>query len=86
MKPQNEAGTFFQELGSSIKDIMSSLPGEIERAQKFLNGSDGQLAVTVSLTKARSTLEQFVKTAADKWTEHKITLLVINETRESSAT
>ena len=67
LNSKNEAGYFFSDLRSSLKDIMTSLPQEIERAQNFLNGSDGQLAVKISLTQAQAKLENFVKSASEKY-------------------
>ena len=45
---------------------MGGLSSEIERANKFLAGSDGKLVAQVSLSQAQKKLEGFVKTAKDK--------------------
>lgn len=64
---KTETETFFEELSASIKGITENLSGEIERANKFLNGSDGQLAINVSLSQAQNKLQQFVKSASEKY-------------------
>lgn len=64
---QNELTVFLDELNSSIQSIIKELPTEIERANKFLSGSDGQLAVKVSVSQAQKKLDEFVKTASKKY-------------------
>lgn len=64
---KDESTVFLEEMSASIKSIMTDLPAEIERANKFLGGANGQLAVNVSLSKAQSKLDNFVKTASEKY-------------------
>lgn len=64
---RDESAVFLEEMSASIKSIMTDLPAEIERANKFLSGSNGQLAVQVSLTQAEKKLDAFVKTASEKY-------------------
>lgn len=64
---RDESAVFLEEMAASIKSIMTDLPAEIERANKFLSGSNGQLAVQVSLTQAEKKLDAFVKTASEKY-------------------
>ena len=64
---RDESSVFLEEMFASIKSIMTDLPAEIERANKFLSGSNGQLAVQVSLTQAEKKLDTFVKTASEKY-------------------
>ena len=64
---RDESSVFLEEMAASIKSIMTDLPAEIERANKFLSGSNGQLAVQVSLTQAEKKLDAFVKTASEKY-------------------
>ncbi|MBQ3455399.1 MAG: hypothetical protein IJG36_03085, partial [Synergistaceae bacterium] len=64
---KDESTVFLEEMSASIKSIMADLPAEIERANKFLGGANGQLAVNVSLSKAQSKLDNFVKTASEKY-------------------
>lgn len=73
--------SFFDFFNASLKSIMAGLPVEIERANKFLKGSDGQLAVQLSLTQARNSLDKFVKTAKKEYSidESIIEASVFNE-------
>lgn len=64
---KDEVSVFFGELDTGIKDITESLSGEIERANKFLGGANGQLAVNVSFSQAQKKLEGFVKSVKDKY-------------------
>lgn len=64
---KDESAVFLEEMAASIKSIMTDLPAEIERANKFLSGSNGQLAVQVSFTQAEKKLDAFVKTASEKY-------------------
>ncbi|MBQ6968828.1 MAG: phage tail tape measure protein [Synergistaceae bacterium] len=64
---KDESTVFLEEMSASIKSIMADLPAEIERANKFLGGANGQLAVNVSLSQAQSKLDNFVKTASEKY-------------------
>ena len=62
-----ETTVFFEELSANIKNITANLSGEIERANKFLSGSDGQLAVNVSLSQAQKKLDDFIKNISEKY-------------------
>ena len=67
MKPQNKVKTFYEDISANLRNIFANLPKQIEEANKFLNGSDGQLAINVSLETAKKELDAFVKSAADKF-------------------
>ena len=64
---KDEASAFFEELNANIKNIVGGLSSEIERANKFLAGSDGQLVAQVSLSQAHKKLEGFIKTVSEKY-------------------
>lgn len=53
---KDEASAFFEELNANIKNIVGGLSSEIERANKFLAGSDGKLVAQVSLSQAHKYL------------------------------
>lgn len=63
----DEGTAFLEDISANIRAITAELPTEIERANKFLNGSEGQLSVQVSLAQAQKKLEAFTKSAAEKY-------------------
>lgn len=63
----DESTAFLDDISASIRAITAELPTEIERANKFLNGSEGQLSVQVSLAQAQKKLEAFTKSVAEKY-------------------
>lgn len=58
---------FSEELSAGIKAITENLSAEIERANKFLGDTNGQLAVQVSLSQAHKKLDDFAKEAKKKY-------------------
>lgn len=64
---KDESVAFLEELTANIKNITEGLSLEIERANKFLGSSDGQLVAQVSLAQAQKKLDTFIKTAKDKY-------------------
>ncbi|MBQ3693910.1 MAG: phage tail tape measure protein [Synergistaceae bacterium] len=67
MKPQNKVKTFFEEMNASLRNVLLNIPAQIDEANKYLRGSNGQLAIQVSLKQAQDALNKFVKEAADKY-------------------
>ena len=67
MKPQNKVQTFFEDISANLRNVLDNLPKQIDEANKYLNGSDGQLAIKVSLKQATDSLNAFVKDTADKF-------------------
>ena len=64
---KDEISLFSEDIYAGIRSITEELPAEIERAQKFLNGSDGQLAVKVSISQAQSKIDQLAKSISEKF-------------------
>lgn len=67
MKPQNKVKTFFEEMNANLRNVLLNIPAQIKEANKYLRGSNGQLAIQVSLKQAENALNKFVKEAADKY-------------------
>ena len=67
LKPENKLNTFFEETAANIRNILENIPAQINEANKYLRGTNGQLAITVSLKQAQDALNKFVKEAADKY-------------------
>lgn len=67
MKPQNKVKTFFEEMNANLRNVLLNIPAQIKEANKYLRGSNGQLAIQVSLKQAQEALNKFVKDAADKY-------------------
>ena len=88
MKPQNKVQTFFDDITANLRNVLANLPQQIEEANKFLNGSDGQLAINVSLKQAQDSLNAFVKDAADKFAipEDIVKQSTLNRLKELAAT
>lgn len=67
LKPENKLNTFFEDISANLRNALENIPVMIDEANKYLNGSNGQLAINVSLKQAQEALNKFVKDAADKY-------------------
>lgn len=64
---QDERISFLTDIAKGVQTLTTELTAEIERANKLLNSPDGQLVAQVSLTSAQKKLEDFIKTASEKY-------------------
>ena len=58
---------FTESLSRSINNALSDFPAELENLQKYLGGRDFDIALNISLDQARTQLENFSKSAAEKY-------------------
>lgn len=66
-KQKSEFEVFNDEINGSISALLKDFPAALERSKQFLNGSDYNLAVQVSLEQAQNQLQEFSKSIADKY-------------------
>ena len=64
---KNEFELFNEEINGTISALLKDLPVAAERTNKFLNGDNYKLAVQISLEQAQKQLEEFSKSASDKY-------------------
>ena len=67
LRPENKLNTFFEESAANLRNVLENIPAQIDEANKYLKGTNGQLAITVSLKQAQEALNKFVKEAASKY-------------------
>lgn len=65
--PTDKTNAFFDELSASLRNVLEDIPNAIGEANKFLQGSNGKLAIDVSLEQAQSKLKQFIKDIANRY-------------------
>lgn len=65
--PTDKAKAFSDELSASLRNVLEDIPNTIDEANKFLQGSNGQLAIDVSFEQAQSKLNKFIKDIAEKY-------------------
>ena len=64
--PENEIKTFTTEITRGLSGVLATLPGEIERAEKFLSGQNAEVVMNISLSQAYEQLDKFAQATAEK--------------------
>ena len=64
---QDEFINFTEEITRSLERLFMEMPSNFERMQKFLGNKNLELALNVSLSQAQKQLEDFVKSASEKY-------------------